>query len=226
MDVPRADLTTPETAASTATSTTPAHETTDAALSAESNNTPAPGRTVHALRLAGTVLVTQPRILCWLPPLCWAALIFVLSSGQPSLGGLDLGEFGGFLMNLAHPGVFGVLALLLIPILGRKVGPHRMRWTKLSPVSGLWLIVIVGLYGFTDEVHQSTVEGRDASLLDFLSDFVGAFFVIRVVLYLGREDANSRGLWRWLLTGIACSAAAAGAATWYGARHGEGPWPF
>lgn len=184
------------------------------------------GRTVGALRFLGTVLVTQPRILCWLPPLSWAALIFALSSSQPSLGRFAFTEMGGFVMNLAHPGVFGVLALLLIPVLGRAVGPHGMRWTKLSSISGLWIIVAVALYGFVDEVHQSTVEGRDASLLDFLSDCVGAFFVIRVVLYLGREDATSKGIWRWLIAGIVCSAGAAGWATSYSSSHGAGPWPF
>lgn len=184
------------------------------------------GRTVKAARWLGTVLVTQPRLLSWLAPLAWAALIFVLSSGQPALGGLELGVYGSFLMNLAHPGVFGVLALLLIPLFARRVGPHGLRWTSLTPVMGTWLVAFVAMYGFTDEVHQSTVAGRDASLLDFLSDTVGAFFVVRVTLYLGREDANTPGLLRWLLAGLAASMASAGLATWYSAHHGAGPWPF
>ena len=184
------------------------------------------GQSVAAARLLGTVLVTQPRLLSWLAPFSWAALIFVLSSGQPSLGGFDLGAFGGFLMNLAHPGVFGVLALLLIPLFGRRKGPHGLRWTAISPVGALWLVALVSLYGFTDEVHQSMVEGRDASLLDSLSDAVGAYFVVRVTLYLSREDANTAGLLRWLLAGLATSVASAGLATWYSATAGSGPWPF
>ncbi|QDV05680.1 hypothetical protein Poly30_11790 [Planctomycetes bacterium Poly30] len=178
------------------------------------------------MRFLGTVLVTQPRFLSWLAPLSWAALIFVLSSGQPALGGLDLGAFGGFLMNLAHPGVFGILTLLLVPLFARRKGPHGLRWTALTPVGAVWLVAFVAIYGFTDEVHQSTVEGRDASLLDFLSDTVGAFFVVAVTLYLGREDAKTSGLLRWIVAGVAASAASAGLATWYSAKAGGGPWPF
>ena len=184
------------------------------------------GLLVRSMRLVGTVLVSQARILSWLPPLAWAVLIFFLSSGQPSLGGVDLGEFGGFVTNLAHPFAFGVLALLLVPMFGRTTGPHGLRWTKLSPQNAVWVIAFASLYGLTDEIHQSTVEGRDASLLDWLSDFVGAYFVVRVVLYLGRSDADARGLRRWLLAGLAASLAAAGLATWYTSVSGSGPWPF
>jgi VanZ family protein len=184
------------------------------------------GLLLRALRLAGTVLVSQARILSWLPPLAWASLIFFLSSGQPSLGGLDLGAFGGFFTNLAHPGAFGALALLLIPVFGRTVGPHGLRWTKLTPTNGLWVVTLVALYGLTDEIHQSTVDGRDASLLDWLSDMVGAYFVVRVALYLGRVDATARGLRRWLLAGLLASVASAALATWYTSKAGSGPWPF
>ncbi len=187
---------------------------------------PAAGLLVRSARLVGTVLVSQARILSWVAPVAWAALIFFLSSGQPSLGGLDLGAFGGFLTNLGHPGAFGVLALLVIPLFGRTQGPHGLRWTKMSPQNGVWVVAFVALYGLTDEIHQSTVEGRDASLLDWLSDFVGAYFVVRVVLYLGRPDANGRGLRRWLVAGLAASVAAAGLATWYTSKAGSGPWPF
>lgn len=186
------------------------------------------GLLVRAARLIGTVLVSQARILSWLPPLAWAALIFFLSSGEPSLGGIDLGEFGGLLTNLGHPFAFGILALLVIPIFGRTKGPHGLRWTKMSPQNAVWIVAFVSLYGLTDEIHQSTVDGRDASLLDWLSDFVGAYFVVRVVLYLGRSDADARGLRRWLLAGVIGSVASAGLATWYTSvsESGSGPWPF
>lgn len=184
------------------------------------------GLLVRTARLIGTVLVSQARILSWLPPLAWAALIFFLSSDVRSLGGIDLGAFGSLLGNLAHPGAFGILALLVVPVFGRTTGPHGLRWTKLTPANGVWIVALVAIYGMSDEIHQSTVEGRDASLLDWLSDCVGAYFVVRVVLYLGRSDANGRGLRRWLLAGIAASLASAGLATWYTARAGSGPWPF
>ena len=184
------------------------------------------GLLVRTARLVGTVLVSQARILSWLPPLAWGALIFFLSSGQSSLGGIDLGDFGGLITNLAHPFAFGILALLVIPVFGRTTGPHGLRWTRMSPQNAVWIVALVALYGLTDEIHQSVVEGRDASLLDWLSDFVGAYFVVRVVLYLGRADADGRGLRRWLIAGACASLASAGLATWYSSTFHSGPWPF
>lgn len=184
------------------------------------------GAFVGLFRTVGTALVTQPRILSWLPPLAWAALIFALSEFPPRLDSESVFAFGGFTTNLGHPFAFGILALLLVPLLPRRRGPHGLRWTALGSVGALWVIVIAGLYGFTDELHQSTIPGRDASLLDALSDFTGAFFSIKVVLYLGRDDATSRGLLRWLGGGFVGCCAAAGLATWYSHAVGAGPWPF
>ena len=179
-------------------------------------------------RGVGAALVSQPRFLSWLPPLAWAALIFLLSEFPPSLDGASVFALGGFTTNLGHPFAFGILALLLVPVVGRARGrwDGRSRWTALSSVGALWITVIASLYGFVDEMHQSMVPGRDASLLDALSDATGAFFVVQVVLYLGRETATSRGLLRWLGAGFVGSCAAAGLATWYSHSIGAGPWPF
>ena len=96
----------------------------------------------------------------------------------------------------------------------------------MSAVAALWLVVLVTLYGFTDELHQSTVPGRDASLLDLLADFAGALSVVMVIRYLGRKDATDAGLRRSLLFGLFLSVAAAGLSTLWDARVGEPPWPF
>jgi len=175
----------------------------------------------------GQCLLGTPRTLAWLPPLAWAALIFYLSSGRLEMGDLGVTAFGGFLTNLAHPGAFGIFALLLIPLARRR--PHPWgggRWTTLTPEGGLWVVAVSLIYGFTDELHQSVVAGRDASVLDILSDGVGAFFVVLVVRYLGRDDATEGGLRRRLLGGLLASVAAAAAATAYAERVGRGPWPF
>lgn len=177
---------------------------------------------VDLLRAAGRVLLMPPRIARVLPPLAWMALIFFLSSFQPDLDGLGLSLFGGMGTNLLHPGVYGILALLLIPALAAREGRGRSAWTALTPEGGLWVVVLATLYGFTDELHQSVVEGRDPSLFDLLSDFVGALVVVRVVLYLGQPGADDRGLTRRLALGLVASIAAAGLATWYG----SGPWIF
>lgn len=178
------------------------------------------------LRRVGRALLVFPRTVVWLLPFSWALLIFVLSSFTPNLEGFGLVRFGGFTTNLLHPGAFGLLALLIVPVFGRKVGPDDRRWTAMTSIGALWVIVIATLYGFTDELHQSTVVGRDASLLDLLSDSVGAFFSILVIGYLGREAATEKGLRIRLFIGLAASCAAAGAATAYSEFYGPGPWPF
>lgn len=179
-----------------------------------------------SLRLTGRVLLLQPRVLAWLPPLAWAAMIFALSSFQPTLDGFDLLSLGGFTQNLAHPAVFGILALLLAPVAARVPGPGGRPWARADGPAVLWVVVAVTLYGFSDELHQSTVEGRDASLFDVLSDAVGALATMLVIRYLGRDDATESGLLRRLAWGIAAACGAAGLSTLWGHTRGEGLWPF
>ncbi len=178
----------------------------------------------RALHLTVLCLLSTPRALAWLPPLAWASFIFYLSSGR--LDGPDLGVFGGFLTNLAHPGAFGVFALLLVPLARRAAHPRGGKWTGLTPEGALWVFVGAVIYGFTDELHQATVAGRDASVFDLLADAVGAFFVVLVVRYLGRRDATEKGLRHRLLLGLLASVGAAAISTVYSEQVGEGPWPF
>lgn len=176
--------------------------------------------------IVGQCLLATPRVLAWLPPLAWAVLIFYLSSGQLDIGDFGAVPFGGFITNLAHPGAFGVFALLLIPLTRRVPHPWGGRWTGLTPEGALWVVVAATIYGFSDELHQSIVEGRDASGLDLLSDAVGAVSVVLVVRYLGVPDSTERGLRRRLLWGLSASFAAAAASTAYAEYVGRGPWPF
>lgn len=180
---------------------------------------------LRALRAVGQGLLAQPRALAWLAPVAWAALIFWISSSEGPVEDLPVLPLNGLLWNLAHPFVFGVLALLVVPLMPRRpLG--ELRWTAMTGIGALWTTALVVLYGFTDELHQSTVPGRDASLFDVLSDGVGAVAVLGVVLYLGRPDADARGLRRRLALAFAVSLAAAGLATGWDVRHGEGLWPF
>jgi VanZ family protein len=65
---------------------------------------------------------------------------------------------------VAHLVVYGTLGAMLER--GLPVGRARFRWTA------AW-IVATG-YGVSDELHQSTVDGRDASVFDVATDAVGA----------------------------------------------------
>ncbi len=177
------------------------------------------------LRGVGRALLTQPRPLSWLAPLAWAAVIFSMSASAGVLEDLPVLPLQGFIWNFAHPVVFGLLALLIVPIAPRRVEGGR-RWTSIGGIGAVWTVVLVTLYGFTDELHQSTVPGRDASLLDVLSDGVGAAAVMVIVLHLGRREPRPGGLRARLLWGLTACAAAAGLATAWDMSFSEGLWPF
>lgn len=181
---------------------------------------------LRAFRAIGRGLLAPPRAVSGLFPLAWAVSIFVLSSDTQDVGVLFSESVDAFIGNLVHPFAFGVLALLLVPLFPRGRGPLGKAWTAMGSVGALWAVTLVALYGFTDELHQSTVPGRDASLFDLLSDGVGAASVVAVVLYLGRESATKIGLRVRLGAAFLASCAAAGVATAWDLSVGEGPWPF
>ncbi len=157
---------------------------------------------LRALRRVGGGLQRLPRRLAWIPVLAWVALIWYLSSqssdDEPSPPWL------GFVSNLAHAPLFGLLALWLALLLPREGGwPRLTRWA----IAGLLAGVV--LYGVADELHQSTVEGRDASLLDIITDGVGAACTLWIVHYVGGSGASEGGLWKRLALGVlACATAA------------------
>jgi len=186
-----------------------------------------PGPLAAALVRAGAALSLLPRGVAWLLPLAWCGLIFFLSSRQVVAPALGTSVAAAFLGNLAHPGAFGLLALLLTAALAPRERHGGLRWATLTPERGLWVVVLCALYGFTDELHQATVEGRDASLLDIVSDVVGAAFAVWTIRALTPPGATRREVVsRILLAGLLASAASAGLSTWYGLEHGGGPWPF
>ncbi len=91
-------------------------------------------------------------------PAALAAAIWFLSS-QPSPGP-DLGGLQEAASYVAHFALYAALWTTLA---------WALRWRR--PVLALLLTVA---YGAVDEVHQSFVEGRDASLLDLAVDALGA----------------------------------------------------
>ena len=96
------------------------------------------------------------RVSLWLPVAAWAAVIFALSS-IPDLA-TDLGVWDTLLSTLAHLTEYAVLAFLLARALGRE------------PVAA----ALASAYGVTDEFHQAFVSGRQASVLDWVVDTIGA----------------------------------------------------
>ncbi len=98
----------------------------------------------------------------WLPPLLLMAAIFVLSA-QPNLdSGLGLVDLIG--RKIVHAGVYALLCVLW----------WRALRTQTSPGRALVAAVAISVaYSVTDELHQSTVEGRVGSPVDVLIDSAG-----------------------------------------------------
>lgn len=174
-----------------------------------------------ALSRVGRGLLRMPRKIAWLAPLAWGALIFALSSFRAPLGELPSSGIMALLGNLAHAFEFGILMLLLVPLLPRD--RDWVRWSRLT--RGL-LPGSAFLFAVSDEYHQSRVPGRDASLLDLCTDLAGILAVYIVVHSLQAEDVSTRRMKKLLVRALVACCLCAGAATAWGAVWKEGPWPF
>jgi VanZ family protein len=113
-----------------------------------------------------------------LPAIFWALLIFA-SSSMPGEKLPDLPILR--LDKLIHFGVYFMLALLTFRALR-----HQTRFAFLSRHSLSFTVLIIILYGATDEVHQYFVPGRSADVFDLLADTVGACLLVAAVWWKGR----------------------------------------
>lgn len=110
-----------------------------------------------------------------LAAVAWAALIYALSSIPAGDGGIDLPDIPG-LDKVAHAVSFGILAVLLAQAL-RATG---------EIASLVVAVVLTSLYGVTDEWHQRFTPGRDADVLDWVADTIGAVLAVAGVWFLRR----------------------------------------
>jgi VanZ family protein len=99
----------------------------------------------------------------WLAPLVLMTLIFVLSA-QPSLNS-GLGTIDLIGRKIIHFSEYALLCLLWWRALEPRFGPRR---------AALIAFLICSAYAATDELHQSFVEGRHATPVDWLIDSAGA----------------------------------------------------
>ncbi len=103
--------------------------------------------------------------LAWGPPIAWMALIFSLSA-QSDPGSLAPVTFEGD-HALAHLWMYFVLGALL----WRAASASSNRSLRSRPWS--WASAIGLAYGIADELHQSLVPGRTASVGDVVLDGIG-----------------------------------------------------
>jgi VanZ family protein len=103
------------------------------------------------------------RLGLWLPPLVLMAVIFFLSA-QPSLdSGLGAADLVG--RKLVHFAIYGLLCFLWWRAFATVTGSGR---------AALAALLVASAYAVTDEVHQSFVEGRSGTVLDWAIDTAGA----------------------------------------------------
>ena len=102
----------------------------------------------------------------WLPVIIYAAAIFIASSISEPLKGVELFPYSDKLLHFLEYAIFG---FLMIRALSSSKPGKSLLFLRVAAV------VIVVLYGFTDEVHQYFVPQRDMDILDLLSDGLGAF---------------------------------------------------
>jgi len=121
-------------------------------------------------------------LLYWLPPIAWAAGIFVLSS-LPSLPRPPAYPHED---KVIHALFFGILALWLLRAFA---GGQRMRAGKAAALA----FVFASLYGAVDEAHQHFVPPRTTDAADWLADSVGAAVVFLAARRLRAGTAQEEG---------------------------------
>jgi hypothetical protein len=160
----------------------------------------------RALRAAGRGLLALPRGAGLVLAVLWLGVIRWLGQGR---GGLSHGvTWLSWGLNTGHALLYGILALWLLLLLPRSGG-----WPRIDAPACRALLASVFTFGFAEEVIQAFIPGRNGSLLDVLTDLVGAACVLAVAAHLGRADVDERGLRRRLRGGVVLSLLAGGAAT-------------
>lgn len=99
-----------------------------------------------------------------IPAVAWMVIIFYLSSQStvPNPPGLSV----SFAAIVGHIVTFGMLALLLLYGLSGFVSVRAWHYVL--------AFALTLAYGLGDEIHQSFVPGRNATIFDTVMDAVGA----------------------------------------------------
>ena len=116
----------------------------------------------------------------WLPPLLLMGVIFLLSA-QPSLDS-GLGQIDLMGRKVVHFCGYALLCFLW------------WRWLRTgmdSRRAALVAFALSSLYALSDEFHQSYVEGRHGTVVDWAIDSAGAAVVALRLRYEARRRAAS-----------------------------------
>lgn len=112
----------------------------------------------------------------WLVVVVWCGVIFYFSS-IPSLR-ITYGIWDLILRKIAHAAEFGILTFLAYKAFNLENKPKTKKALILA-------FVFSFCYAISDEIHQSFVLGRQASVLDVGIDSLG---IILVTFYLAKSS--------------------------------------
>lgn len=117
-------------------------------------------------------------IKAYFPVVAWAVVIYTLSA-QTVLAGFDVSIFDFIFKKSAHMFVYAVLYVLLYRAINLTTD-HKFRYLQLL------LPLLIGIvYAMSDELHQSTVPGRFATLRDVGYDTLGmGIAFLRIYRYI------------------------------------------
>lgn len=130
------------------------------------------------------------KLLKWLLrllPIAYMIFVFILSS-LPSNAVVELPDstIDAFIKESLHLVEFAILYGLLVLAVFTS-GRFPFKWNVACAVIAI-------LYGLSDEIHQSFVPYRSATLIDFVKDMIG----VLVVFYFVRR-AHSKKQFDWVL---------------------------
>ncbi|MCM3123784.1 MULTISPECIES: VanZ family protein [unclassified Mesobacillus] len=109
------------------------------------------------------------KLLVWILrilPFAYMAAIWIMSS-LPDTAVIELPDRGvdRFLKESLHLVEFGILYVLLV-LAALTTG-------RFNPVMSFAFMGVAILYGLLDEIHQSFVPARSATVIDFIKDVIG-----------------------------------------------------
>jgi VanZ family protein len=110
------------------------------------------------------------------PALLWAALLLFIGGRRD----VPTVESGLPLDKAAHFVAYGILSTLV-----------TMAWLRTGrPQKLAWVLVLALLVGVVDELHQRTVPGRSAEVLDWFADAAGIIVAALLVLRYMRGSSH------------------------------------
>ena len=103
----------------------------------------------------------------------WQKLVWPLILAAAIFGASGTSDVPGpvipYLDKVVHFSLFGLLGTVVL------------RATLAMPRGWIWAVVIVSLFGLSDEWHQSFTPGRSVEFADWVADTLGA--IVAVALY-------------------------------------------